>query len=197
MLGTMKSFAFPALITVLVAVACTAQPQAESASTSPPPMPTARAESLLRLDDLGPAPEIANDTWINSEPLNLATQRGNVVLLEFWTYGCINCRRVIPYVNQWHDDYGGDNFQVISIHYPEFAHERELDNVVEATERLEIAYPVALDNDGRTWRAYHQRYWPTTYLIDKAGHIRYKHIGEFNEQTAAAAEAAIEALLQE
>jgi thiol-disulfide isomerase/thioredoxin len=163
---------------------------------SPKPAPT--AEPRLRLSDAGPAPEIANETWINSdEPLTLASQRGKVVLLEFWTFGCINCQRVIPIMRQWHSDFAGDDFQVISIHYPEFAHEREFDNVVAATERFKITYPVALDNDGRTWRDYNQRYWPTTYLIDKEGHIRYKHIGEFNETSAAAAEDAIETLLAE
>jgi thiol-disulfide isomerase/thioredoxin len=161
---------------------------------SPEPFPT--PEPRLRLSDAGPAPEIANETWINSDgPLTLASQRGKVVLLEFWTFGCINCQRVIPYVRQWHSDFAGEDFQVISIHYPEFAHEREFDNLVAAMERFEITYPVALDNDGRTWRAYNQRFWPTTYLIDKDGHIRYKHIGEFNETSAAAAEDAIETLL--
>ncbi|MEZ4516846.1 MAG: redoxin domain-containing protein [Chloroflexota bacterium] len=172
---------------------------ATTPSTVETPIPTVPASvPMIELVDAGPAPEITNDTWINSdEPLTLDSQRGKVVLLEFWTFGCINCRRVIPYVRQWHDSYAGDNFQVISIHYPEFAYEREYDNVVEATQQFEIAYPVALDNEGRTWRAYSQRYWPTTYLIDKEGHIRYKHIGEFHEQSAAEAEAAIQTLLAE
>jgi thiol-disulfide isomerase/thioredoxin len=195
-----------ALVLVALTAACSSGLAPDTASETPgdppPPIlspePSSTAEPRLRLSDAGPAPEIANETWINSEgPLTLASQRGKVVLLEFWTFGCINCQRVIPYVRQWHSDFAGEDFQVISIHYPEFAHERELDNVVAATERFEIAYPVALDNDGRTWRAYSQRYWPTTYLIDKDGHIRYKHIGEFNETSAAAAEDAIETLLAE
>ncbi len=158
-------------------------------STSPPP-PT--------LPDMGAAPEIGNEVWVNSDvPLTLASQRGKVVLLEFWTFGCINCQRVIPHVRKWHSNHAAEGLQVISIHYPEFAHERELANVQEATERFEIEYPVALDNDGLTWRAYRQRYWPTTYLIDKAGRIRYKHIGEYNERSAADAERAIESLLAE
>ncbi len=219
MMVRMKPYALVTLLLALIIVmaACVQAPASEPAADSagsetaadqPNAAPLVAAASrvptgvapvsLPPLDDAGPAPEIDNDIWVNSDvPLTLASQRGKVVLLEFWTFGCINCQRVIPYVRQWHDDYMGDDFQVISIHYPEFAREREFDNVVDATQRFEIAYPVALDNDGRTWRAYQQRYWPTTYLIDKAGHIRYKHIGEFNERLAAQAEAAIEALMAE
>jgi hypothetical protein len=85
---------------------------------------------------------------------------------------------VIPWVREWHEKYAGDDFAVIGMHYPEFAYEEEYDNVVQATQELGIVYPVALDNDGVTWRAYQQRYWPTRYLIDKQGNIRFKHIGE-------------------
>lgn len=148
--------------------------------------------------DLGQAPEIANEVWINADsPITLADLRGRVVMLEFWTFDCINCRRTLPYVNQWANAYGGDSFAVLGIHYPEFAHEREYASVVDAVERFAIPYPVALDNDGQTWRAYGQRFWPTTYLIDRNGRIRYKHIGEFNQATAAAFAEAIEALLTE
>ena len=77
-----------------------------------------------------------------------------------------------------HEKYNGENFIVVSIHYPEFSHEEKLDNVIAATERLDVQYAVAIDNDGRTWRAYQQRYWPTRYVLDKSGHIRYQHIGE-------------------
>lgn len=199
----MKLFTLLPLALLALLAACSALPATDDgagASVTPEPSTAADTPTVspaVRLDDAGPAPEIANDTWINSDPLTLESQRGKVVLLEFWTFGCINCQRVIPYVRQWYDDYSGENFQIISIHYPEFARERELSNVVEAVERFEIAYPVALDNDGRTWRAYNQRYWPTTYLIDKDGHIRYKHIGEFSDRSAAATEAAIETLLKE
>ncbi|VAW42750.1 hypothetical protein MNBD_CHLOROFLEXI01-2868 [hydrothermal vent metagenome] len=93
--------------------------------------------------------------------------------------------------------YEGDDFVVISIHYPEFGYEGEYDNVVDAVERLEVTYPVALDNDRLTWRAYNQRFWPTTYLIDKNGRIRYQHIGEFSRGTDLQAVAAIEALMAE
>jgi hypothetical protein len=101
---------------------------------------------------------------------------------------------VIPWVREWYERYGGEAFVVIGMHYPEFAYEEDFSNVLEATKELGVAYPVALDNDGRTWRAYQQRFWPTRYLIDKQGNIRFKHIGEgAYEET----EAYIQALIAE
>lgn len=164
----------------------------EQAATNPPSdkpaasettvvQPTATTEPLPTFPPLpviGPAPDFQNDVWINSEPLNLADLEGKVVLLEFWTFGWINCKRVIPWVREWYDKYNGEEFTVVSIHYPEFGFEEDYDNVVQATKDLQVAYPVALDNDGLTWRAYQQRFWPTRYLIDKQGNLRYKHIGE-------------------
>jgi hypothetical protein len=85
---------------------------------------------------------------------------------------------VVPHVNDWYAHFGGADFEVIGVHYPEFDYERDLDNVKAALERMAIQYPVAIDNDRKTWSAYRQRYWPTRYLIDKAGNIRFKHIGE-------------------
>jgi hypothetical protein len=85
---------------------------------------------------------------------------------------------VIPWVREWYQKYNGDDFTVIGVHYPEFSYEEDIDNVREATVRLGVEYPVAIDNDGKTWRAYEQRFWPTRYLVDKNGNIRYKHIGE-------------------
>ena len=85
---------------------------------------------------------------------------------------------MIPWVREWYEKYEGDDFTVIGMHYPEFGFEEDFDNVLQATQELGVAYPVALDNDGATWRAYQQRYWPTRYLIDKEGNIRYTHIGE-------------------
>ena len=101
---------------------------------------------------------------------------------------------MIPWVREWHSKYSGDSFAVVSVHYPEFGYEEDVENVIEATERLGVEYPVAIDNDGRTWRAYDQRFWPTRYLLDKNGHIRFKHIGEgAYEET----EAYIQALMAE
>lgn len=104
---------------------------------------------------------------------------------------------MIPLLREWYDKYDGDDFTVISVHYPEFSYEREIDNVIDATERFEIEYPVAIDNNRVTWRAYNQRFWPTTYLIDKNGRIRLQHIGEFTRGSDVEFEAAIEALMAE
>lgn len=147
------------------------------------------------LPDLGPAPELTTDTWLNTDrPLRLADLRGRVVLVEMWTFGCINCRRLTPYVQAWHDAYAGEGLVVIGNHYPEFEHERDLDRLRAAVTELGVTYPVTQDNDGQTWRAYRNRYWPTIYLVDKRGRLRYQHIGEgaYTET-----EAAIRALLEE
>jgi thiol-disulfide isomerase/thioredoxin len=147
------------------------------------------------LPDLGPAPELTNETWLNVEgPLRLVDLSGRVVLLEMWTFGCINCRRVIPHVQAWHEAYASQGLVVIGNHFPEFAHERDLDALSQAVERLGVSYAVAQDNEGATWRAYNNHYWPTLYLIDKRGRLRYQHIGE---GAYAQTEAAIQFLLAE
>lgn len=129
--------------------------------------------------DFGPAPELTNKVWLNTdEPLKLADLRGQVVLLEMWTFGCYNCKNVIPHLREWYDQYAEDGLVVIGNHFPEFDYERDIDNLRNAIQDLEIEYPVAIDNDGETWRAYNNRYWPTLYLIGKNGHIRFVHIGE-------------------
>jgi thiol-disulfide isomerase/thioredoxin len=194
-------------ITILAATACTApaaegvsradSEEVESAASNSETQST-QGDNMVDLPDMGEAPEFLNEVWLNSDgPVTLADQRGKVVLLEFWTFGCINCQRTIPWVKEWQSTYEGDDFTVISIHYPEFAYEREVDNVRDALERYEITYPVAIDNDRQTWRAYNQRFWPTTYLIDKNGRIRYQHIGEFSRGSDLAAAAAIETLMAE
>lgn len=147
------------------------------------------------LRDRGEAPELRNNVFLNSEtPLRVADLRGNVVLLKFWTFDCINCIRTLPFVQSWHDTYADEGLVVIGDHYPEFSYERDLGNVAAAVERFGITYPVAQDNNRGTWGAYNQRYWPTLYLIDKQGHIRYTHIGEGRY---AETERAIQALLAE
>lgn len=133
-----------------------------------------------KLPDYGEAPELAGIAeWLNtSVPLSLAQMRGKVVLLDFWTYTCINCVRTLPHVKGWYEKYKDDNFVVIGVHTPEFAFEKSTANVMGALKQFNIHYPVALDNDYETWRAYRNRYWPSHYLIDINGHIRYKHFGE-------------------
>ena len=116
--------------------------------------------------------------WINTEPLSLAELRGKVVLVDFWTYTCINCIRTMPFLKQWYSKYQDDGLVILGVHSPEFDFEKELDNVVMATKDYSISWPVALDNNFITWRAYSNRFWPAKYLIDKDGVVRYTHFGE-------------------
>ena len=131
------------------------------------------------LPDLGAAPELGNSTWLNSDsPLRLRDLRGQVVALEMWTFGCINCQHVIPSLKQWHAAFADQGLVIIGNHFPEFNDERDLENLKQAVARAGIKYAVTQDNDGATWSAYHNQYWPTLYLIDKRGRIRYIHVGE-------------------
>ena len=125
---------------------------------------------LPPLDGLGP--------WYNSPPLTREQLRGKVVLVDFWTYSCINCLRAIPYVRAWYDQYRDDGLVVIGVHAPEFAFEREPANVAKAIKDLDIRYPVALDNQYKLWSALKNNYWPAHYFIDAQGRIRYFHHGE-------------------
>ena len=125
------------------------------------------------------APELAGITgWINSEPLSLRELRGQVVLVDFWTYTCVNCIRTFPYLREWHREYASQGLVIIGIHTPEFAFEKTRENVEVAVERYDLPYAVAQDNDYSTWNAFHNGYWPAKYLIDKEGSIRYRHFGE-------------------
>ncbi len=135
--------------------------------------------SQTTLRDLGPAPELTNDTWINTpQPLRLADLRGKVVLLEMWTFECINCQHTLPTLNDWYKKYSNQGLVIIGNHYPEFPQEADLQNLKDAVKADGIQYPVAQDNNGATWDAYKNHYWPTMYLIDKKGEIRYVRIGE-------------------
>lgn len=136
-------------------------------------------QSTASLPDLGPAPELTNETWLNVDsPLRLADLRGKVVIVEMWTFGCINCQNVMPSLKEWHGKYKDAGLVIIGNHFPEFSYEKDLENLKEAVARYGIEYAVTQDNDGDTWRAYNNHYWPALYLIDKQGHIRYIHIGE-------------------
>ena len=136
------------------------------------------------LDDLGavvgqPAPELVGlRSWINSEPRTIGALRGRVVLVDFWTYTCVNCIRTLPYLRDWHQKYADDGLTIVGVHTPEFGFERELSNVEGAVEKYQIDYAVALDNDRSTWHHYRNQYWPRKYLIDRNGVVRYDHIGE-------------------
>lgn len=116
--------------------------------------------------------------WINSPPLSLMELKGKIVLVDFWTYSCINCLRTLPYIEKWYSDYKNLGFVVIGVHTPEFEFEKDPQNVAEAAARLGVKYPIAQDNDYKTWNAYHNNYWPAHYLIDQNGIIRMIHFGE-------------------
>ena len=147
------------------------------------------------LHDLGVAPDFQRiSLWINSEPLSLQKLRGKVVLIDFWTYSCINCLRTLPHVKAWYGTYRDRGLVVVGVHTPEFAFEYVADNVRSAVKRLGVQYPVGLDNHYATWNAYANQYWPAKYLIDRRGHIRYIHFGEGEYDTT---EARIRTLLGE
>jgi cytochrome c biogenesis protein CcdA/thiol-disulfide isomerase/thioredoxin len=131
------------------------------------------------LPDYGVAPALAKTGhWFNSAPLTLKKLRGKVVLVDFWTYSCINCLRTIPHLESWYRTYKTDGLVVLGVHTPEFAFEHVTSNVGAAVKRLGITYPVVQDNDYGTWDAYANEYWPAEYLIDRDGHIRHTHFGE-------------------
>jgi cytochrome c biogenesis protein CcdA/thiol-disulfide isomerase/thioredoxin len=132
-----------------------------------------------KLQDYGQAPDFQKVTqWLNSRPLTLAALRGKVVLVDFWTYSCVNCIRTLPYVKRWYETYKDAGLVVIGVHTPEFAFEHVPGNVENAVSSFGIRYPVALDNDYGTWSAWGNRYWPAEYYIDRQGHVRYAHFGE-------------------
>ena len=124
------------------------------------------------------APEITSETWINSKPLRAADLRGKVVLVEFWTFGCQNCRNVEPHIKQWHSAYGDKGMVVVGVHSPEFKHEADIGSVRRYIGQNGIRYAVAIDNDFTNWNHYGNRYWPAVYLIDRKGIIRHVKIGE-------------------
>ncbi len=129
--------------------------------------------------ELGMAPEIEGvQEWLNSESLSMEALRGKVVLIDFWTYSCINCIRTLPFIEGWHEKYVDDGLVIIGVHTPEFEFEKDVGNVRKALEEYNLQYPVVQDNDYKVWRSYNNRYWPAKYLIDKEGCIRYTHFGE-------------------
>lgn len=140
------------------------------------------------------APDITNETWLNSAPLYLPDLKGKVVMVEFWTFGCYNCRNVEPYVKQWHQKYTDRGLVIIGVHSPEFSHEREVGKVQHYIKEHDIRFAVPIDNDFSTWNKYGNRYWPAMYLIDKQGVVRHVRIGEGRYQET---EQLIQALLAE
>ena len=157
--------------TFLVASAFAA---AGALSYAAPPAGNASAAEAPR-----PAPEFQGiDTWLNSKPLALDQLRGKVVLVDFWTYTCINCLNHLPSIQSWHEKYKDQGLVVVGVHTPEFSYEKSTSNVQSAINRLHIKHAVAQDNSYATWKAYSNSYWPAVYLIDKQGRIVYSHFGE-------------------
>jgi len=124
------------------------------------------------------APEFAAGDWINSEPLTLKGLRGRVVLVDFWTFGCYNCRNTLPAIKNWDARYRGQGLTIVGVHSPEFDEERKPENLRREVAELEIRYPVVTDNNYATWRAYDVAAWPTIFVLDKSGRVRWTHVGE-------------------
>ena len=154
---------------------------AEDASVLGPRMDFNACEAdPSQLANCGPARRFVGiDTWLNSKTnLTMDELRGDVVLVDFWTFGCINCQRTQPHLNEWNAKYGDQGLRIIGVHSPEFDYEKDIGNVSSALRDQGITYPVAIDNDFRTWREWSQRYWPARYLIDRNGVVRLVHYGE-------------------
>jgi len=143
----------------------------------------------------GMFPSLAGATgWLNSKPLTVEALRGKVVLVDFWTYTCINWQRTQPYVRAWAEKYKEQGLVVIGVHTPEFEFERNVDNILPALKRFRVEYPVAVDSDYGVWKAFRNNYWPAVYIIDAAGSIRFHHFGEGEYERT---EAVIQQLLRE
>jgi cytochrome c biogenesis protein CcdA/thiol-disulfide isomerase/thioredoxin len=146
---------------------------------SPSVLAASASEAQPALDDEGPFPDLSGAVaWLNSPPLTSKSLKGKVVLIDFWTYSCINCLRALPYVEGWAAKYKDAGLVVIGVHTPEFAFEKERSNVEKAVRDLKVNYPVAIDSNYKIWQAFNNQYWPAHYFIDGKGRIRYHHFGE-------------------
>src|SRR6266542_5009697 len=134
--------------------------------------------TLVSESKLPVAPEISDGAWINSEPLKLKDLRGRVVVVEFWTFGCYNCRNTLPSVKSWDARYRDKGLTVVGVHSPELDNERDIANVRSEVASLEIHFPVLTDNDFATWKRYGVEAWPTLFILDKSGRVRWRHVGE-------------------
>lgn len=154
-----------------------------------------RADSTEDEAGRGAMPSLSGAVqWLNSPELTAESLRGKVVLVDFWTYDCINCQHTLPYVKEWEKKYGKDGLVVIGVHTPEYGYERIIDNVKDQVKKLGITYPVAIDNNYTIWRNFDNQYWPAHYLVDAKGQVRYTHFGEGSYQ---AQEQMIQQLLKE
>ncbi len=156
----------------------TPTPEPEPLTPEVPPEPGAAAATSLYPD--APPLDDTGQQWINSERFSLAEmqEQGKVVLIDFWTYTCINCIRTLPYLRAWHEKYADHGLVILGVHTPEFEFEKDYDNVVDAVAKFELEYPVVQDNEFGTWRSFGNQFWPAKYLIDHEGRVRYNHFGE-------------------
>jgi thiol-disulfide isomerase/thioredoxin len=155
----------------------------------------AQSAEAIRLPSEGGFPSLGGATgWLNSQPLTAAGLRGKVVLIDFWTYTCVNCRRTLPYVRAWSAKYKDHGLVVIGVHTPEFSFEHNVDNIRWAKKNMKIDYPIAIDSDYAISIAFDNEYWPALYFIDAKGHIRHHQFGEGDYQQS---EAVIQQLLSE
>src|SRR5882757_5431561 len=145
--------------------------------TDAPARPVAMAAAMAEQSQTAPD-FVGINNWFNSQPLKLADLRGKVVLVDFWTYGCVNCVNTLPHVTELYSKYRDRGLVVVGVHTPEFPFERSASNVQAALKRHGIAYPVAQDNDSQTWNAYRNQYWPAQYIVDQSGKIVFQHDGE-------------------
>ena len=159
--------------------AATPQPTTAPEPTAAPARPVAPCAGAAGGQVGNCAPEFAGtQEWINSQPLTMQKLRGKVVLIDFWTYSCINCIRTLPFLQTWHERYAGEGLVIVGVHTPEFEFEKVYDNVAQAAEDMGVAWPVVQDNNYAVWRSYSNRFWPAKYLIDQTGEIRFRHFGE-------------------
>jgi thiol-disulfide isomerase/thioredoxin len=169
---TLRSFVASAAL-IAVGLTGAALPAASGETTRAQDAPFAVAAAQASAPDF-----VGLGNWFNSPPLKLADLRGKVVLVNFWTHGCVNCVNTLPHVTQLYAKYKDRGFVVVGIHTPEFPFERSASNVQAALKRHGITYPVAQDNDSRTWNAYGNHYWPSQYIVDQSGKIVFQHDGE-------------------
>jgi thiol-disulfide isomerase/thioredoxin len=151
----------------------------------------ASSDALLPASQRMPAPEFTGiDKWINSKPLTMAGLRGKVVLIDFWTFSCVNCVRTLPHLSALYNRYSSKGLVIVGVHSPEFDFEKNLTNVANAVKRLKVTWPVAVDSEMATWNAWNNEVWPAEYLVDQQGRVAYVNLGEGNyDETAGAVQA--------
>ncbi len=173
----------------------TEQKSSTSEKTTENPEVQTETQEAFPFTEKYQAPELSGlENWINSDGYtSMEDLKGKVVLVDFWTYSCINCIRTLPYLQELHEKYADQGLVILGIHAPEFAFEKKLENVKEATQKFGLTYPVVQDNDFKTWRNYENHYWPAKYLIDREGFVRYHHFGEGKYEET---EKAVAALLE-